>query len=87
MSLDFAVLFLQYKDLDEGFLDRVRTNTRRYVSIFAEAVDELLPEPTEVIPRDDDYDILMRQRLEETGENADTVDPFQKMPAEIKRFL
>ncbi|GLJ18929.1 hypothetical protein SUGI_0338540 [Cryptomeria japonica] len=77
----------KYKDFDEGFLDRVRTNTRRYVSIFAEAVDELLPEPTEVIPRDDDYDILMRQRLEETGENADTVDPFQKMPAEIKRFF
>lgn len=76
-----------YKGLDEGFLDRVRTNTRRYVGIFAEAIDDLLPEPTEVIARDDDYDILMRQRSEEAGENADNVDPFQKMPPEIKRFF
>ena len=49
-----------YKGLDEEFLDRVWTNTRQYVGIFAEEIDELLPKPTEFIARDDDYDILMR---------------------------
>ena len=29
----------------------------------------------------------MRQRLDDTADNADTADPLQKMPPEIKRFL
>ncbi|ERN16747.1 DNA replication licensing factor MCM7 [Amborella trichopoda] len=78
---------LSNEDLDDGFLERVRMNTRRYVSLFAEAIDDLLPEPTEVFPRDDDHDILMTQRSEENTENSDTADPLQKMPPEIKRFF
>ena len=50
-------------------------------------MDEILPEPTEAFAGDDDYDILMRQRLDDTADNADTADPLQKMPPEIKRFL
>ncbi|KAG0480072.1 hypothetical protein HPP92_010930 [Vanilla planifolia] len=65
-----------YKDLDEEFLERVTENTRRYVSIFAEAVDELLPEPTELFSAEDDHDILMTQRAEDLTENADNSDPF-----------
>ncbi|KAK8925711.1 Protein PROLIFERA [Platanthera zijinensis] len=76
-----------YKDLDEEFLQRVTENTRRYISIFAEAVDELLPEPTEMFAAEDDHDILMTQRAEDTTENADNSDPFRKMPADIKRFF
>ncbi|GFP91871.1 DNA replication licensing factor mcm7 [Phtheirospermum japonicum] len=37
---------INYKDLDEEFLRRVTENTRRYIGIFADAIDELLPEPT-----------------------------------------
>lgn len=75
----------QYKDLDEGFLKRITENTRRYIQIFANAIDELMPEPTEAF-LDDDHDILMTQRSEEVTENMDASDSKQKMPPEIKRF-
>ena len=76
----------QYKDLDEDFLRRVTENTRRYIQIFANTIDELMPEATEPFP-DDDQDILMTQRSEEGTENADGSDPQQQMPPEIKRYL
>ncbi|KAI3414398.1 DNA replication licensing factor MCM7 [Psidium guajava] len=77
---------VEYKDFDEGFLRRVTENTRRYIGIFAEAIDELMPEPTEPFP-DDDHDILLTQRSEDTRDNVDGVDPLQKMPSEIKRYF
>lgn len=84
-NLDFLFPPFQYKDLDEEFLRRVTENTRRYIGIFADAIDELIPEPTEAFP-DDDHDILMTQRSEEGTENTDGADPRQQMPPEIKRF-
>ena len=66
---------LQYKDVDEEFLQRVTDNTRRYIGIFAESMDE-------------DRDILMTQRVDEGADGgADGTDPLQGMPPEIKRFL
>ena len=64
---------------------KVTENTKRYIGIFADAIDELMPEATEPF-LDDDHDILMTQRSEEGTENADGSDPSQKMPPEIKRF-
>lgn len=72
--------------MDEGFIRRVTQNTRRYIQIFADAIDELIPEPTEAFPDDDDHDILMTQRSEEGNENADGSDSQMKMPAEIQRY-
>ena len=78
----------QYKDVDEEFLQRVTENTKRYIGIFAEAVDELMPEPTEAFTVDEDRDILMTQRVDEGADGgADGTDPLQRMPPEIKRFL
>lgn len=77
---------VDYKDLDEAFLRRVTENTRRYIGIFGEAVDELMPESTEPFP-DDDHDILLTQRSEDRRDNVDGVDPLQKMPSEIKRYF
>lgn len=71
--------------MDEEFLTRVTENTRRYIGIFADAIDELMPEPTEVLP-DDDNDVFMTQRVSEGTENTDGTDPHKKMPPEIKRF-
>ena len=71
--------------MDEDFLRRITENTRRYIGIFADAIDVLLPEPTEAFT-DDDHDILMTQRSEEGTENMDGSDPRQRMPPEIKRF-
>ncbi|CAM8891449.1 unnamed protein product [Rhodiola kirilowii] len=64
---------------------RVTENTRRYIGVFAEAIDELIPEPTEPFI-DDDHDILMTQRSEDGTQNADGSDSRQTMPPEIKRF-
>ncbi|KAF3336273.1 DNA replication licensing factor MCM7 [Carex littledalei] len=77
-----------YKGLEEGFWERVIGNTKRYVGVFAEVVDELMPEPTEAVAADEDRDILMTQRVDETSDSADpNADPRQKMPSEIKRFF
>ncbi|WVZ08488.1 hypothetical protein V8G54_021834 [Vigna mungo] len=76
---------INYKDLDEEFLSRVTENTRRYIGIFSNAVDELMPVSTEAFT-DDDHDILMTQRTDEGGEGVDGSDPLQKMPPEIKRY-
>ncbi|XP_062083590.1 DNA replication licensing factor MCM7 [Humulus lupulus] len=84
VEIDLEDLF-NYKDLDEEFLRRVTENTRRYIGIFADAIDELMPEPTEGFP-DDDHDILMTQRSDDGPENVDGSDPHQKMPPEIKRY-
>ena len=84
----FFCCCLQYKDVDEEFLQRVTENTRRYIGIFAEAMDELMPEPTEAYTVDEDRDILMTQRVDEGADGgADGTDPLQRMPPEIKRFL
>ncbi|KAF9606173.1 hypothetical protein IFM89_023599 [Coptis chinensis] len=84
VQIDLEDLF-NYKDLDEEFFRRVMENTRRYLGVFAEAIDTVMPEPTEAFP-DDDHDILMTQRMEYDSEKADGPDPKQRMPPEIKRF-
>ncbi|XP_051141605.1 DNA replication licensing factor MCM7 [Andrographis paniculata] len=76
---------INYKDLDEEFVRRVTENTRRYIGIFANAIDELLPEPTEVL-LDDDHDILLTQRVDEGTETGGGSDPQKRLPPEIKRF-
>ena len=58
---------------------------RNCIGIFAEAIDALMPEPTEAFP-DDDHDILMTQRTEEEPDATEKVDSKQRMPPEIKRF-
>lgn len=37
------------------------TNTRRYISLFAEAADELMPQSSAHGTEDDVFDVLMRQ--------------------------
>ncbi|CAN6690395.1 unnamed protein product [Malus baccata var. baccata] len=77
---------MQYTELDEEFRNRVQENTRRYIGVFADGIDELMPEPTEAFT-DDDHDILMTQRSDDGPENMDGPDPHQKMPPEIKRYF
>ncbi|PIA61117.1 hypothetical protein AQUCO_00300559v1 [Aquilegia coerulea] len=60
-------------------------NTRRYIGIFSDAIDEIMPESTEAFP-DDDHDIYMTQRMEEDSEKPENTDRHQRMPPEIKRF-
>jgi len=45
------------------FARNVRDNTRRYLSLFADAADELMPLPTSAFEGTEDvFDVLMRQR-------------------------
>lgn len=75
------------KEADLSFMERVRTNARRYVGLFADAIDDLLPEPNVPLARDDDFDVFLSQRTEEVPEQTDVVDPSHKLPPEIKRYL
>ncbi|PIA61116.1 hypothetical protein AQUCO_00300559v1 [Aquilegia coerulea] len=84
IQIELEDLF-NHKDLDEDFLKRVMENTRRYIGIFSDAIDEIMPESTEAFP-DDDHDIYMTQRMEEDSEKPENTDRHQRMPPEIKRF-
>ncbi|KAB2605104.1 DNA replication licensing factor MCM7-like [Pyrus ussuriensis x Pyrus communis] len=84
IEIDFEDLF-SYTELDEEFRNRVQENTRRYIGVFADGIDELMPEPTEAFT-DDDHDIPMTQRSDDGPENRDGPDPHQKIPPEIKPY-
>lgn len=58
----------------------------RYIGLFADGIDGLMPEPTEAFT-DHDHDILMTQRSDDGPENMDGSDPHQKIPPEVKRYL
>lgn len=86
LALILSSFWGEQKDADLGFVERVRTNAKRYVGLFADAIDELLPQPTVPVARDDDFDVFLSQRTEEVPEQVDVVDTLHKLPAEIKRY-
>ena len=49
---------------DHGFIDRVRMNTSRYISIFSNVVDAHMPQPSIELREDEfsTFDIVMQQR-------------------------
>jgi hypothetical protein len=53
--------FRQFDGADGELLNAVRGNTRRYLMLFAEAADAVMPPPTELHEEDDVFDVLMRQ--------------------------
>ena len=85
ISLD-DVLSLSSLDLEEAleqdnlavagdewsrFARNVRDNTRRYLTLFADAADELMPAPTSAFEGTEDvFDVLMRQRQYAEQDNA-----------------
>ncbi|KAL9271938.1 DNA replication licensing factor MCM7-like protein [Drosera capensis] len=74
VEIDLEDLF-GYKDSDDEFIRRVTENTKRYVGVFADAIDALLPEPTQPLPEDDHDVLMMTQRSQDGAENADGSDP------------
>jgi DNA replication licensing factor MCM7 len=51
---------------------RVRNNTRRYVQLFSEVVDELMPTPTRDISHHDEViDVILHQRQERDAQNQE----------------
>ena len=51
----------QFDGAEGDLANAVRGNTRRYMALFAEAADELMPVATELHEEDDVFDVLMRQ--------------------------
>lgn len=49
---------------DHGFVERVRTNTARYMSIFSEIIDKHMPQPSREFTEEEHsaFDIVMQQR-------------------------
>jgi hypothetical protein len=57
--------------------------------LFAEAIDELLPRPTEDGGEESVFDVLMRQRRRadgaEEGQELAAPDPANQLPPEMRR--
>ena len=47
---------------DHGFVERIRTNTARYMSLFSETIDKHMPQPSRDFTDDDHsaFDIVMQ---------------------------
>lgn len=55
----------QFEGTVARLVSRIRQNTRRYVSLFCEVVDKLLPPPTKDISEQDEViDVILHQRRE-----------------------
>lgn len=50
---------------------RIRANTKRYIQLFSETVDEIMPNPTKDISHHDDVrDVIIHQRREKNLANG-----------------
>ena len=46
-------------------VSRIRNNTRRYINLFSEVVDNLMPQPTkDISDQDEVIDVILHQRRE-----------------------
>ncbi|TFK42487.1 minichromosome maintenance protein mcm7p [Crucibulum laeve] len=58
-------------------VSRIRSNTRRYVSLFSEVVDSLMPQPTKDISEHDEViDVILHQRRERNEQLDGAEDGF-----------
>ena len=75
---------------NEVFVSRVTSNARRYANLFSEAIDSLLPKPSEDFPlgEEDVYDVLQQNRAQQhqaQGGGADDRDPNYALPPDLCR--
>jgi len=65
-------------------VSRIQANTRRYVQLFSEVIDEIMPQPTRDISHQDEViDVILRQRQEKSAENQE--EGRQGFPAALLR--
>ena len=49
-------------------VDRIQQNTRRYVTLFSDVIDKLMPQPTKDITEQDEViDVVLHQRRERSA--------------------
>ncbi|KAG8855574.1 Mcm2-7 hexameric complex component [Serendipita sp. 411] len=70
---------LKYEKTASNLVSRIRSNTRRYIQLFSEVVDKVMPAPTKDISHHDDVlDIIIHQRREKNianGQDGQNVFP------------
>ncbi|KAF8511140.1 MCM2/3/5 family-domain-containing protein [Hysterangium stoloniferum] len=85
LSVDLEDLAEYEKTVSELVL-RIGSNTRRYVQLFSEAVDELMPQPTRDISHYDEViDVIIHQRQERDAQNQEEGRPGFP-PAMLRRY-
>lgn len=58
-------------------VSRIRNNTRRYVNLFSEVIDKLMPQPTKDISEQDEViDVILHQRRERNEQMEGAQDGF-----------
>jgi DNA replication licensing factor MCM7 len=58
-------------------VSRIRNNTRRYVGLFSEVVDKLMPQPTkDISDQDEVIDVILHQRRERNEQLEGGQDGF-----------
>jgi len=58
-------------------VSRIRNNTRRYVSLFSEVVDKLMPQPTkDISDQDEVIDVILHQRRERNEQLEGATEGF-----------
>lgn len=55
---------------DDVLLDHIENNTRRYVNIFSDAIDELIPQSSHIIDNTSDITDVLEAHRTSSGENA-----------------
>lgn len=101
-NFETDVIHIEIGDLEEhfrgdpAFVDRIKVNTKRYISLFSEVIDQLMP-PKNVNVSEDIEDtvtnILTRQRRDNIEYRAERMaqnymtdkDPHNCLPPEISR--
>lgn len=58
-------------------VSRIQNNTRRYVGLFSEVVDKLMPQPTkDISDQDEVIDVILHQRRERNEQLEGGQDGF-----------
>jgi len=61
----FSLIQIQHENTSSELVSRIRNNARRYVHLFSEVVDKLLPDPTkDISDQDEVIDVILHQRRE-----------------------
>ena len=76
-----------YEALGDEIGDRMKDNTKRYQRLLADAIDEVMPDPTDAQLEEDVADILLRSRLQQNrdGNDQDANDDRQVIPKMLFR--
>ncbi|KII89182.1 hypothetical protein PLICRDRAFT_29538 [Plicaturopsis crispa FD-325 SS-3] len=68
----------KHEDSVAELVARIRSNTRRYVNLFSEVVDNIMPLPTkDITDHDEVIDVIIHQRRERNEQIGDTQGTFQ----------